>query len=120
MAGNGKDFRGNAARRKQLEPVMDQYQLTNEDGHWVLTHSREEAPVAAFTTKAEAVLHSVQMLKERVATLTIHREDGTVEEERVFPESSAGHGVSRPMLDDDILADELVPVTPAGHGAPGI
>ncbi len=44
---------------------MDHYYLINEDGRWILKDDASGSPVAEFTTKAEGLLHTGQMLREK-------------------------------------------------------
>jgi hypothetical protein len=65
--------------------AMSTYHISRSDGHWILTDGNEAEPLARFSTKPEAVLHSSQFARDTGGSLMIHGEDGMVEEERSYP-----------------------------------
>ena len=67
---------------------MDNYHITTDGDGWQL--KKEGAARASKTapTKAQLVKDAVVFLDGKTASLKIHREDGTIEEERTYPRSA--------------------------------
>jgi hypothetical protein len=72
----------------QLEETMDNYHITKTDNGWALT--KEGAARASKTagTKAEIVSLATEYLDGKTASLKIHKEDGTIQEERTYPRAA--------------------------------
>jgi hypothetical protein len=67
---------------------MDNYHITKTDNGWEL--KKEGAARASKTagTKAEITRLAVEFLDGKTASLKIHKEDGTIGEERTYPRSA--------------------------------
>lgn len=67
---------------------MDNYHITSSNNGWALT--KEGAARASKTagTKAEIVRMAAEYLDGKTASLKIHKEDGTIQEERTYPRSA--------------------------------
>ena len=67
---------------------MDNYHITKEDTRWALTKEGAQRPSKTATTKAEITAVASEFLQGKTASLKIHREDGTIQEERTFPRAA--------------------------------
>ncbi|UII21389.1 DUF2188 domain-containing protein [Fulvivirga ligni] len=69
---------------------MDFYHLTKENDSWNLTKEGNDRASKAFhTTKDEAIKESATYLESHGGgSLKIHKEDGTIQEERTYPRSA--------------------------------
>lgn len=67
---------------------MDNYHITKSENGWALT--REGAARASKTadTKAKIISAASEFLDGKTASLKIHKEDGTIQEERTYPRSA--------------------------------
>jgi hypothetical protein len=68
---------------------MKTYHLTPDEDDWELFVEGSQRPLAIFETKSAAVTRSVGLVAERKGILTIHRENGTIEAEHSYADSSA-------------------------------
>lgn len=67
---------------------MDNYHLSKEDEQWKLHRQGAERATKVFSgTKEDAIRQSAAYLKDRGASLKIHKEDGRFQEERTYPRS---------------------------------
>jgi hypothetical protein len=65
---------------------MDNYRLTKKDDQWRLHRQGADRASKVFDgTKKEAIRQSAEYLRDRGASLKIHKEDGKFEEERTYP-----------------------------------
>lgn len=67
---------------------MDNYHITRTAAGWELrkqgaSHASKTAP-----TKAEMIEIAAEYFQGKVASLKIHKEDGTLQEERTYPRSA--------------------------------
>lgn len=73
-------------------PVIKTYHLIPEESGWKLTLDGFEDPIELYPeqSRIEALGAAVEVVKlsEDPATLRVHREDGSFEEERTFPRSA--------------------------------
>jgi len=67
---------------------MDNYHITKNDKGWALTRQGAERASKTAATKAEITQLASQFLSDKTASLKIHKEDGTIQEERTFPRSA--------------------------------
>ena len=67
---------------------MDNYHITKSDAGWILTKQGATRPSKSAATKAQIVTLSGEFLADKTASLKIHKEDGTIQEERTYPRSA--------------------------------
>ena len=67
---------------------MDNYHITKNDKGWALTKQGAERASKTAATKAEIIKLASEFLANKTASLKIHKEDGTIQEERTFPRSA--------------------------------
>jgi hypothetical protein len=67
---------------------MDNYHITKNDKVWALTKQGAERASKTSATKAEITQLASEFLADKTASLKIHKEDGTIQEERTFPRSA--------------------------------
>lgn len=68
---------------------MDNYHLTKDNDQWKLNRQGSERATKVFDgTKEQAIKDSAAYLKDRGASLKIHKEDGRFQEERTYPRSA--------------------------------
>ena len=68
---------------------MDNYHLAKEDEQWKLRREGAERASKVFDgTKVEAIRQSAEFLKDRGASLKVHKENGQFQEERTYPRSA--------------------------------
>jgi hypothetical protein len=66
---------------------MKSYHLTPNGDTWELAEEGGTS-VATYETREEAMQDSRRTVAQTTGSLTIHRADGTVEEERTYPRSA--------------------------------
>lgn len=64
---------------------MPIYHLLLRNSQWMLVEEGAGPVIKSFWTKVEAVTYSLALIERRGGSLTIHRLDGEVQEERSFP-----------------------------------
>ncbi|UDU83136.1 DUF2188 domain-containing protein [Pseudomonas sp. HN2-3] len=67
---------------------MDNYHITKSDKLWALTKEGAQRASKTAVTKAEITAIASEFLQGKTASLKIHKEDGTIQEERTFPRSA--------------------------------
>jgi hypothetical protein len=67
---------------------MENYSITPKPGGWQLTKQGATRASKSATTKAEIIALSTAFLAGKTASLKIHKEDGTIQEERTYPRSA--------------------------------
>ena len=67
---------------------MDNYHITKSDNGWELKKEGAERASKTASTKTEIVKVAVEFLDGKTASLKIHKEDGTIQEERTYPRSA--------------------------------
>jgi hypothetical protein len=65
--------------------TMNRYHLLLRGDHWVLEKEGSPTPVRTFWTKREGVMYSLNYIEHFGGSLTIHRLDGSLQEERTYP-----------------------------------
>jgi hypothetical protein len=70
---------------------MDNYHIVKDGNHWAL--KKEGATQATLTapTKEDAIHKTQDFMKGKTASVKIHKEDGTIQEERTYPRSADPH-----------------------------
>jgi len=67
---------------------MENYHIKKTATFWALTREGAAHPSKTARTKEELVALAQQFLQHKTASLKIHKEDGTLEEERTYPRSA--------------------------------
>lgn len=67
---------------------MGNYHITKGDSGWVLKKEGAQRPSKTAATKEELLAISAAFLQGKIASLKIHKEDGTLQEERTYPRSA--------------------------------
>jgi hypothetical protein len=66
---------------------MNTYHLSPKANHWELTEEGDGS-LAVFETKEEGLHVATRTVEQITGSLKIHREDGTIEEERTYPRNA--------------------------------
>lgn len=74
--------------RSVLGNQMDNFHITKNDKLWALTKEGAQRASKTASTKAEITALAGEFLQGKTASLKIHKEDGTIQEERTFPRSA--------------------------------
>ncbi len=67
---------------------MDNYHLLHEGDRWKLTREGASRATKTFETKDEAMQFSTNHVKQNGGSLKIHKQDGSIQEERTYPSSA--------------------------------
>ena len=67
---------------------MDNYHITKSDELWTLVKEGAQRASKTAGTKSEIISMASEFLQGKTASLKIHKEDGTIQEERTFPRSA--------------------------------
>jgi len=67
---------------------MDNYHITKSGDGWALTRQGAERASKTASTKAEIMTIAGDFLAGKTASLKVHKEDGTIQEERTYPRSA--------------------------------
>lgn len=67
---------------------MDNYHITPTENGWALKKQGAERASKTATTKVEIIKLATEFLDGKTASLKIHKEDGTIQEERTYPRSA--------------------------------
>lgn len=67
---------------------MENYHITTNTDGWQLKKQGAARASKTAKTKAEIVKLATEFLAGKMASLKIHKEDGTVQEERTYPRSA--------------------------------
>jgi hypothetical protein len=67
---------------------MDNYHVSKSGDGWELKKQGASRASITASTKAEIVQLASDFLDGKTASLKIHKEDGTVQEERTYPRSA--------------------------------
>lgn len=76
---------------------MDNYHVTKRPGGllttgWRFFKAGSSQDIAVAETKAVVLVKAVEYMNQHPGSLKIHREDGTIEEERTYPRSADPRG----------------------------
>jgi hypothetical protein len=74
-------------RHVRGEP-MDNYHINKTEKLWELVKEGAQRASKTASTKAEITEIASEFLQGKTASLKIHKEDGTIQEERTFPRSA--------------------------------
>jgi hypothetical protein len=64
---------------------MDNYHITPAENGWALKKEGAGRASKTATTKAEIIELASEFLDGKTASLKIHKEDGSIQEERTYP-----------------------------------
>jgi hypothetical protein len=67
---------------------MDNYHITKKENAWELVKEGAQRASKTASTKAEITEIASAFLLGKTASLKIHKEDGTIQEERTFPRAA--------------------------------
>ncbi|RRV10319.1 DUF2188 domain-containing protein [Pseudomonas sp. v388] len=67
---------------------MDNYHITKSDNGWQLKKEGAARASKTATTKAQILELATDYFDGKTASLKIHKEDGTIQEERTYPRSA--------------------------------
>lgn len=67
---------------------MENYHITKSEKGWELKKAGATRASKKAETKAEIIKLSIEFLNGKTASLKIHKEDGTIQEERTYPRSA--------------------------------
>lgn len=67
---------------------MDNYHITTTTDGWELKKEGAARASKTAATKAQIVEAATEFLRGKTASLKIHKEDGTIQEERTYPRSA--------------------------------
>lgn len=67
---------------------MQNYHLTKNDDQWKLTKEHGERATFVADKKADVLQKSIGFMNEHGGSLKIHKEDGTIQEERTYPRAA--------------------------------
>ncbi|VVM37817.1 hypothetical protein PS645_00113 [Pseudomonas fluorescens] len=67
---------------------MDNYHITKTDTGWSLKKQGADRASKTASTKKELIALAGDFFNGKTASLKIHREDGTLEEERTYPRAA--------------------------------
>lgn len=67
---------------------MDNYHITKKENAWELVKEGAQRASKTVPTKAEIIETASEFLQGKTASLKIHKEDGTFQEERTFPRAA--------------------------------
>ena len=67
---------------------MDNYHITKSEKLWTLVKEGAQRASKTAATKAEITALASEFLQGKTASLKIHKEDGTIQEERTFPRAA--------------------------------
>lgn len=67
---------------------MDNYHITICDKGWKLTKEGDSKALKMAETKSELIELSSAFFEEKTASLKIHKQDGSIQEERTYPRIS--------------------------------
>lgn len=67
---------------------MENYSINPKPNGWELRKQGATRASKSAATKAEIIALSTAFLASKTASLKIHKEDGTIQEERTYPRSA--------------------------------
>lgn len=67
---------------------MENYHITKSDNGWDLKKEGAGRASKSASTKTEIIQLATEFLDGKTASLKIHKEDGTIQEERTYPRSA--------------------------------
>jgi hypothetical protein len=76
---------GNAFCDAEVTTIMDNYHLLPHGERWRLTQEGGENILGDFDTKDDALGDCIAIVRDCSGSLTVHRADGTIEQEFTYP-----------------------------------
>lgn len=70
---------------------MDKYHVTKAGNKWKLTKERAQRASKTAETKKEIIKHTQDFMKDKTATVKIHKENGRIQEERTYQRKDDPH-----------------------------
>ncbi len=67
---------------------MNNYHITKEEDKWKLTKEGNARASKAADTKQEIMDITRDFMKDKTGSVKIHKENGTIQEERTYPRKS--------------------------------
>lgn len=67
---------------------MDNYHITKDGDHWKLKKEGASRASKTASTKKEIIALTREFMSDKTASVKIHKEDGTIQEERTYPRSA--------------------------------
>ena len=67
---------------------MDNYYISNIDGHWELKKQGNSKASLTADTKAEAIQKMRDYMSDKTGSVKIRKMDGTFQEERTYPRAA--------------------------------
>lgn len=67
---------------------MGNYYVTKAEDKWVLTKEGNSRPSKTAATKDEIITLTHSYMTGKTASVKIHKQDGTIQEERPYPRTS--------------------------------
>ena len=67
---------------------MENYHISKSENGWELKKEGASRASKTASTKAEIVALASDFLEGKTASVKIHKEDGTIQEERTYPRSA--------------------------------
>lgn len=67
---------------------MDNYHVTKDSGTWKLAKEGSDRAIKRFDTKTDAIDYTREYMDGKTGSVKIHKEDGTIQEERTYPRSA--------------------------------
>lgn len=67
---------------------MQNFHVKTHDGHWDLTKEGADRASISKPTKTETMDATEAFMADKTGSVKIHRQDGTIEEERTYPRSA--------------------------------
>jgi hypothetical protein len=64
---------------------MDNYHITKEDDHWEFKKEGHTRAYIRSDTKYEIIQQMQYFMKDKIGSVKIHNQDGSIEEERTYP-----------------------------------
>jgi hypothetical protein len=64
---------------------MDNYHVNKTDSGWELIKEGAQRASKTASTKTEMLKVATEFLNNKTASVKIHKQDGTIEEERTYP-----------------------------------
>lgn len=63
---------------------MDNYHVVKKDDGWALLKEGSERPIRTADTKAEIMVQMREYMSDKIGSVKIHTEQGSIQEERTY------------------------------------
>ena len=67
---------------------MKNYHLIPTPEGWEVSREKASSPLGIYHTKKQAMAACAALLNEREGSLKIHKKDGSIQEERTYPQAA--------------------------------